>query len=137
MTINYKWLTFNCVTLFIMAFLIQFYDALNLVLVMDKTHVTLGIAAIYVACSAYLGVMGEKANFKAVSYYCARLTGLGLIGTLTAIYMMMDGAGDLEVFRANIMTELAPVFLTALFGIGCSWLMDMQIASCFNQYEKE
>jgi hypothetical protein len=51
--------------------------------------------------------------------------------------MMMDGAKDLEAFRANIMPELAPVFLTALFGIGSSYLMDMQIGSCFSQYEKE
>jgi hypothetical protein len=120
-----------------MAFLIQFYDVFNLVWIMDKTHVTLGITAIYFLCSGYLGCMGDKANFKAVSYYCSRLPALGLIGTLTAIYMMMDGAKDLEAFRANIMPELAPVFLTALFGIGSSYLMDMQIGSCFSQYEKE
>ena len=137
MTINYKWLTFNCVTLFIMAFLIQFYDAANLIWVMDKTHVTLAVLAIYATCSAYLGIMGDKANFAAVSYYCSRLTGLALAGTLVAIYMMMDGARDLEVFRANFVGELAPVFLTSLFGIAGNWLMDMQIGLCFGKYEKE
>lgn len=134
---NYKWLTFNSITAFIIAFSIQYYDAFNLLWTMDRTHVTLIILGIYGACTAYLGYAGDKANFEAVNFHAARLPHLGLIGTVTAIMLMLFGIHDVEQFRQHIVVEVAPVFITALFGIGLSYLLNYQVAICFNQYEVE
>jgi hypothetical protein len=133
---NYKWLTFNCVSLFIMAFLIQFYDAANFIWTMDKTHITLVILALYVTCSAYLGIMGDKINFKKIRFHLNRFTMWGLIGTMTGLILMFMGADDMEAFRQNILTEVGPVFLTGLFGLASSIALDYQIALCFDNYDE-
>jgi len=132
---NFKWLTFNCVSLFVAVFLIQFYDAAHLLWTLDKTHITLAILGIYMACSAYIGYMGEKADFKKVKFHSNRLTMWGLIGTMAGLILMFYGAADMEAFRNNILAEVGPVFLTGLFGLASSLALDIQIALCFDNYD--
>lgn len=133
---NFRWLTFNCVTLFVLAYLVHFYDAANVIWSLDKTHVTLVILGIYAACSAYLGVMREKADFKKVKFHLNRLTMWGLAGTMLGLLLMFYGAADMNAFRQNILGEVGPVFSTGLFGIACSLALDYQIALCFGNYEE-
>jgi hypothetical protein len=137
MTINYKWLTFNCVSLFVLAFLVNYYDAATFIWTKDKTHITLVILSLYAACSAYLGYKGgEPEAMKKVRFHLNRFTMLGLMGTMAGLILMFFGASDLDAFRQNILSEVGPVFLTGLFGISASYILDYQIALCFGNYDE-
>jgi len=134
---NTKWVIFNSLTIFITVFLIQYYDIINTILFLDKTYVSFLTIGIYLAATGYLGYMGERANFEAVNFYGSRLTGIGLAGTIGAIMLMLFGVQDLAQFRQNILHEVAPVFITALFGIGLSTLLSLQVGICFGRYDSE
>jgi Na+/phosphate symporter len=132
---NYKWLTFNCVTLFIVAFLIQFYDGFNQLLALDHTYVSLFIVAQYVAISTYLGIKKEASNFNAVRYYANMLPLIGMVGTLTAVMLVMyeaqiSGAKTIADFHG-----LFSMFTTTLFGVFFLGMSKFQLGLAFGEYK--
>jgi hypothetical protein len=132
---NLRYVTFNSVTAFVVAYAVYFHDAFNLLMKYEKTHVSLFIIAIYLACTVYLGVKGSAANFAAVNFQRLELTALGLLGTIIGFILMFSHAGDLATFKANVLVELAPVFLTGAAGVGLSWLLGQQAYLCYGVYE--
>jgi hypothetical protein len=132
---NIRYVVFNSACAFAVAYFAYFHGAFSLLMQYEKTHVSLLILAIYVACTLYLGVKGQAANFAAINFQRLEMTALGLLGTIVGFILMFSHAGDLATFKANMLMELAPVFLTGAFGVGLSWLLGQQVSLCYGRYE--
>lgn len=131
---NIRYITFNSLTIFVTAYALIFHNALSLLWLYEKTHISFAIIAVYIACTVYLGWKGESSNFKAVNFQRLEITALGLIGTVVGIVLMFSHAGDATQFKANLIMELAPIFVNTGFGIGLSWLLGQQMALCFGEH---
>lgn len=131
----FKWLIFNSAFAFIVAYLIQFKDALNVLLHIDPTRVTLIIISFYILTSLYLGWFRDKSNFKAVRFIASSFTSIGLAGTVIGMMLLFYAASDVGT---NVIEPLfhgmATVLITTLFGIVFYILLSYQVAFCFNRY---
>ena len=127
---------FHSVTIFVLAYVTYFHDALRLLIEYEHTRMSFVIFAVYVACSLHLAFKREAANFKAVNFQRSEMTALGLLGTVIGIAVLGASAnGDIDVFKASVITHLSSIFIPAGFGIGASLLLGQQLSLCFGENE--
>lgn len=127
----YKWLIFNSVTVFVIAYLWQYYDAINWVLNNDHTHISLIIAGVYALVSAYIGYKvfrGKSVDGSITSYASQTVLALGLIGTVAGLKMVFGGINFTDTASAivTIMTGLATAQTATLFGLSSAVLISFQ-----------
>jgi len=130
-----KYALFHSLSIFVVAYLCYFHDALSLLWQYEHTRVSFLIMGIYVMCSLYLGWKGIGANFKAVNFQRMELTGIGLLGTIVGLGLMTMGAGDVEAFKASVISNLSSIFLPSGFGMLFSILLGQQISLVFGRDE--
>lgn len=135
-TMTLRLTIFHSITIFVLAYVIYFHDALRLLIEYEHTRMSFVIFAVYVACSLYLAVKREAANFKAVNFQRSEMTALGLLGTVAGLSLLASSAGgDIEAFKVGVIAHLSSIFIPAGFGIGFSLLLGQQLSLCFGENE--
>lgn len=132
---TFRIVLFHSLSAFITAVLIYFYDFGNFLLTHDKTKVTFVILAVYFACSLYLAWKREAANFAAIEFQRTELTGLGLLGTIIGLAFLALGSADIEAFKANVVSDLAFIFLPSGFGVAFSALLGQQLSLVYGVHK--
>lgn len=127
---------FNSFVLFIIAYGIYFYNIIGLLWEYDPTRFSFIITAIYFLTTIYIGIKGNLVDYDVVHFISARLTSIGLVGTVIGIMMLMHTVGTSNL--TNLTEVIAPLFkgmstllITTLFGMLFSLLLDFQMAFIF------
>jgi len=133
-----RWVIFNSVSVFILAYLYEFYSIFGVVSSMDPTMVTSLIFSIYLGCTFYIGWNGFDSNFRAVRFIGSKLTGIGLIGTVAGIMILLREASTLapDDVIGPLFRGMGTVLITTLFGVAFNLLLAFQIAFCFEEYDE-
>ncbi|PZQ46770.1 MAG: hypothetical protein DI556_19305 [Rhodovulum sulfidophilum] len=142
----FRYLLFNAVSLFIVAFLFQYYDALNWLLANDPTRISLLISAIYIILVAYLlpSVLGKSADvgkvLQRVSFIGKSLMGIGLIGTVIGMMHIFATIGvvtDIKTAIPQLMLGVGTAQITTLFGLSSALLVSYLTFFVFGVTEDE
>jgi hypothetical protein len=125
-----RWLLFNSATAFIIAYLYQFYDGLNWLIVNDPTHLSLVIAAVYVLVSGYLGYGTFKGRINAgfVSWVPDIILGIGLVGTVVGMKILFGSLdfGDIKGSITQVTEGMAIATTTTAMALIASILLRVQ-----------
>jgi len=129
----YKWLIFNCVTTFLLGYMIVRYDFLNWLIHNDPTRISLAITGVYVLSSGYigLGVLFNKVKVSVLEHIASSVMGLGLIGTILATFWLfkeVHSVTDTKQMITIVLNGIGTAQITTLFGLGGAWLLDQQRA---------
>lgn len=127
----YRWIVFNSVGAFIVAYLISYHDILHWITTNDPTRISLIIAGVYVLSSAYLGlgILRKKVSVPLLKHIANSVMGLGLIGTVLATYWLFKdiaGVSDTKQMIWIVLKGLGTSQITTLFGLSAAWLLDQQ-----------
>lgn len=142
----FRYLLFNAVSLFIVIFLVQYYDAFNWLLANDPTRVSLLISALYCGCVAYLlpAVLGRSSDVvkdvKRVSFVGKSLMGIGLIGTVIGmmhIFATIGFTSDIKAATPQLMLGVGTAQITTLFGLSSALLVSYLNFFVFGDTEDE
>lgn len=137
-----KYVLFNSVFVFVVAFLTYFYGAFNMLYEYDITRVSFLILGIYAASTIYLGIKRNSANLAFIHFISNRLTSLGLVGTVIGIYLLLHAVGttnlsDISQVVPPLFKGMSTVLVTTLFGMLFSILMDFQIAFVYGNNNED
>lgn len=129
----YKWAVFNCVTTFLMTYMVVKYDFLNWLITNDPTRISLAIAILYVLTSISLGVgiFRNKVSIPFIEHVSSSVMGLGLIGTILATFWLfkeIHSVSDTKQMISIVLNGIGTAQITTLFGLGGAWLLDQQRA---------
>lgn len=129
----YKWLVFNSVTTFLLAYMALNYDFLNWLITNDPTRISLAITGVYVLSSLYIGVgiFRERVSIPFVEHVASSVMGLGLIGTILATFWLfkeIHSVTDTKQMISIVLNGIGTAQITTLFGLGGAWLLDQQRA---------
>lgn len=133
-----RYIVFNGISVFILAYLIQFHDLIPLVLSMDPTRVSFLIFGLYVFCTIYMGWKREKSNFPMIKFIGSTFTMIGLAGTIIgSMHLFYSIGASSSATMAMLFSGIAPVFITTLTGILFTIILFYQMALCFGKYSDE
>lgn len=123
---------FNSVMAFIVAYLVYFHDAFNLLLQYDLTKFSFFIFGIYVLLTAYIGIARYRVNERVVHFISTRLTSIGLVGTVIGIMILMHTVGvanltNVSDIVSHLFLGMSTVLITTAFGMTFSLLTDYQM----------
>lgn len=131
MTKLYKWVIFNSVTTFLLAYMVVRYDFLNWLITNDPTRISLAIAVLYVCTSISLGVgiFRNKVSVPFLEHIASSIMGIGLLGTILATFWLfkeVHSVSDTKQMISIVLNGIGTAQITTLFGLGGAWLLDQQ-----------
>lgn len=137
-----KFVIYNSVIIFIIAYASYFYNGLELLLEYDVSRFTFLIMGIYAISSIYLGIKGRLANLNLLSFISERLTGIGLVGTVIGSMVLLHMLGTSNMTDASqiivpLFKGFATVMVTTLFGMLFSLLLDFEVRFVFGTEHPE
>jgi hypothetical protein len=133
MTKLYKWAVFNCVTTFLLIYMVINYSFLNWLITNDPTRISLAITGVYVLSSMYIGVgiFRGKISVPLLEHIGSSIMGAGLIGTILATFWLfkeVHSVSDTKQMITIVLNGIGTAQITTLFGLGGAWLLDQQRA---------
>jgi hypothetical protein len=138
----YRWLVFNSFTVFITAYLVQYYDGFTWLGNSDPTKISFAILLFYVMISGYIGYGASgrcDVRSSIVKHVSTSLVGLGLIGTVIGM-MHIFGSLDVSDFKQvipELMRGIATAQVSTLFGLSSAWLISQQYFLVFGRPEDD
>lgn len=138
----FKYMMWNSVSAFILAYLIYFQNIIPFVVSFDPTFVTFGIFGLYTLLTGYLGWKGYNANFIAVKAYQNLFPYIGLCGTIVGTMILLLGMAHLDpsntaLFVKELFLGVGRALITTLFGVLFWLIMKLQLILVFEDYTDE
>lgn len=143
----FRYLLFNAITAFFMAYFIYFHNAINWLLTNDPTRISLLITITYIGVVGYLlpTAMGRRVetfhkSISVVHYFGRTLMGVGLIGTVIGLMHVFSTVGttaDIKSAIPQIMIGVGTAQITTLFGLGSALLISLHQFFVFGDLEDE
>lgn len=141
----FRYLLFNAMTAFVMAYAIYFHDVINWLLTNDPTRISLLITAAYIGVMAYIlptatgrRVSTFSKSLSTVRFVGSTLMGLGLIGTVIGLMHVFSVVGtvtDIKSAIPQIMIGVGTAQITTLFGLGSALLISLHQFFVFGDVE--